>query len=125
MKPKTAYRSTELGIFAIWFVALLLDGSDVVSIASASLAQMGLVAMVYLGGRSYVKTTDPNPKPGKHSSEFIIVIAWQLAVIADGSPWFSIAPDSLAMLGHAAMVYSGARSWVKGKTAKEKPDATS
>lgn len=116
MLNSIVYGKSELKLFGLWVMVMLLDGTKMVAVAPETMAQMGVVAMAFLVGRAYVKSTDGTSKPGVKTSEFLVVAAWMLAALADGTMWFTMNPDSIAMLGHAAMTYSAARSYTKGRT---------
>lgn len=62
-----------------------------------------------------------NPRPGKNSSEFWLTLAYGVIFALNGSAYLNVPWDQMIVLAGVFGVYSGGRSFVKGKAAQASP----
>ncbi len=53
--PKSGLKTSEFLVVAGFLLVTVLDGANVLVIGESSMDRMGLIVMVYIGGRSLVK----------------------------------------------------------------------
>ena len=53
--------------------------------------------------------------PGKKSTEFWMLVAFMIMVVANGTEYVSVPEETIRFVGGMVGVYVGGRSWVKAK----------
>jgi hypothetical protein len=59
-----------------------------------------------------------DPKAGRETSEFWLVLAGIAAVVVNGSAYVNVPWDQFPLILGLIAAYTGGRSWVKATTAK-------
>ena len=59
-----------------------------------------------------------NPKPGKQASEFWLSVGFMALAAANGTVYVNIPWDQFPFIAAVVGLYSGGRSFVKGRTIK-------
>ena len=60
--------------------------------------------------------------PGKKSTEFWMLVAFMLMVVANGTEYVNVPAETIRFVGGMVGVYIGGRSWVKAKAAFGNPE---
>ncbi len=53
--------------------------------------------------------------PGRQSTEFWMLVAFMLMVLADGTEYINVPAETIRFVGGLVGVYVGGRSWVKAR----------
>ena len=53
--------------------------------------------------------------PGKSSTEFWMLVAFMLTVLANGTEYVNVDDETIRFVGGMVAIYCGGRSWVKAK----------